>query len=113
MAKHFTDEEVHGLDSKLVEMLDLARETSGVPFKITSGYRDPAHNAAVGGVPGSAHEKGLAVDIRAPNDEYGKRVAYGLGRAGFVRIGFYSKHIHVDLDTSKPQVSWVGDYKTV
>ena len=108
MAKYFTDEEVQGLDPKLVAMLDMAREASGVPFVITSGYRDPAHNTDVGGVKNSAHSSGLAVDLRAPNDEYGKQVAFGLGRAGFVRVGFYSRHLHADIDETKKQVTWKG-----
>lgn len=101
MSKYFTDAEVVGLKSDLVAMLDIAREAAGVPFVITSGYRDPAHNEAAGGVKDSAHTMGLAVDIRAPNDQVGKIIAYGLGVAGFKRFIAYSKHIHVDTDTSK------------
>ncbi|THB70844.1 MAG: peptidase M15, partial [Desulfovibrio sp.] len=46
----------------LVVMLDKARTFTATPFTITSGYRSPAHNRKVGGVPGSAHTKGLAAD---------------------------------------------------
>jgi zinc D-Ala-D-Ala carboxypeptidase len=111
MARNFKDEEIKGLNPRLVNMLDMAREYAGVPFVITSGYRDPEHNAAVGGVGSSAHTMGLGVDIRAPNDEIGKRVAFGLGAAGFKRVGFYEKHIHADIDETKPQVTWNGEYK--
>lgn len=34
----------------------------GSQIKITSGYRDPAHNKAVGGVQGSLHTQGKAMD---------------------------------------------------
>jgi hypothetical protein len=34
----------------------------GSQVKLTSGYRDPAHNAAVGGVKGSLHTRGEAMD---------------------------------------------------
>jgi hypothetical protein len=37
-----------------------------VPITITSGYRSPALNRAVGGVPSSDHVAGCAVDFRAP-----------------------------------------------
>lgn len=37
-----------------------------VPVQIVSGYRCPALNNAVGGVPSSDHVKGMAADIRAP-----------------------------------------------
>ena len=43
-----------------------ARKIAAVGFKITSGYRSPAHNAKVGGVKGSSHTNGHAVDIYAP-----------------------------------------------
>jgi zinc D-Ala-D-Ala carboxypeptidase len=108
MAKYFTDEEVRGLNPKLVEMLDKARKAAGVPFIITSGYRSPRQNQSAGGAKDSAHEYGLAVDLRAPNDGYGKQVAFGLGRAGFIRVGFYDKHCHADIDETKPQVTWTG-----
>jgi len=36
------------------------------PILISSGYRSPALNAAVGGVPNSAHVTGLAADFIAP-----------------------------------------------
>ncbi len=110
MAKHFSDEEVKGLDPKLIAMLDIAREAMGAPLIITSGWRDPDKNMDVGGVKDSSHEKGLGVDVRAPNDQYGKRVAYGLGMAGFKRVGFYDKHCHADIDETKPSPAlWQGE----
>lgn len=101
MSKHFSEAETKGLSPNLVGMLDTAREAAGIPFVITSGYRDPEHNQGVGGVKESAHTKGLAVDIRAPNNQIGKIIAFGLGVAGFKRFIAYSAHIHVDIDTSK------------
>ena len=110
MAKYFKDSEIERLDAKLVAMLDEAREAAGVPIVITSGYRTPDQNASAGGVQDSAHTSGLAVDIRCPNDQYGKQVAFGLGQAGFQRAGFYDKHIHVDIDLSKPfPARWTGE----
>lgn len=112
MAKYFRDSEVADLDPRLVEMLDAAREAAMVPIVITSGYRTPAMNVTVGGVEDSSHTKGLAVDVRAPNDQYGKQVAFGLGQAGFKRAGIYDKHIHVDIDDTKPTPArWIGESK--
>jgi putative chitinase len=37
------------------------------PIQVTSWYRNPRVNAAVGGVPTSHHALGLAVDFRIPN----------------------------------------------
>ena len=63
MPRHFTDEEVAGLRLELVEKLDRARGYAGVPFIITSGYRPPELNAAIGGVEDSEHETGEGVDL--------------------------------------------------
>lgn len=48
-----------------MERLDKIRERFGKPIRITSGFRSPAVNRAVGGVATSAHLKGLAADIVA------------------------------------------------
>lgn len=44
-------------------LLQPLRELIAKPFKITSGYRSPALNAAVGGVKTSQHSSGQAVDF--------------------------------------------------
>lgn len=87
----------------LVRRLDMAREIAGVPFRITSGVRCIKHNREVGGVPNSAHLRGLAADIFTPNEDYRFAVIKGVILAGFRRIGIGSKFIHVDVDDSKPQ----------
>ena len=48
------------------EMLERIRTTLGVPVIVTSGYRAPAVNRAVGGVTSSDHTQGHAADIVAP-----------------------------------------------
>ena len=57
-----------------VEVLEPARKQLGEPIVITSGYRNKFVNKAVGGVPNSAHTKGLAVDIHVKNEDYAKRL---------------------------------------
>lgn len=49
--------------------MESVRALLGVPLHISSGYRCPALNAAVGSKPTSAHMKGLAADFEAP--QYG------------------------------------------
>ena len=81
--KHFTIEELTrsatarrlGIDNtppptavknlhRLVEqVLDPLREAWGGPIHVSSGYRCPALNRAVGGAPASQHMKGEAADI--------------------------------------------------
>lgn len=50
----------------LAEMLERIRAALGVPVIVTSGYRSPPLNRAVGGVSSSDHTQGHAADIVAP-----------------------------------------------
>ncbi len=101
--KYFAPREIVGLKSELVELLDKAREIAGVPFVLTSGYRNPAKNKAVGGVEDSSHITGLAVDIRVKDGVSGGKILLALAQVGFTRFGFYKdNHIHVDMDSTKP-----------
>jgi putative chitinase len=45
--------------------MEKVRALLGAPITITSGYRSPQVNAAVGGVSNSDHMTGFAVDFRA------------------------------------------------
>jgi len=50
----------------LARGLDRVRLLLRHPLEISSGYRCPDLNAAVGGVPNSQHAQGLAVDFTCP-----------------------------------------------
>jgi zinc D-Ala-D-Ala carboxypeptidase len=111
--KFFKPEEIVGLQPELVQMLDRAREIASVPFKITSGYRDPQHNKAVGGVANSSHTKGLAVDLACTDNFKRTRILLGLltcGTPNFIEI--CKSHIHVDISSSNHplgQTMWAND----
>lgn len=51
------------VDRALVDGLERYRRLLGRPVTVISGYRDPAHNAAVGGASSSQHLFGNAADI--------------------------------------------------
>lgn len=93
------------ISDDLIMRLNQAREMAGIPFIITSGYRCQRHNEEVGGVPTSAHTKGLAVDIAFKNSNQCFKIVRSLYDAGFKRIGinFAKSFVHCDIDTSKPQ----------
>lgn len=55
--------DVENLKKLAVLVLDPIRQSWGQPLKVTSGYRSPQLNAAVGGVPTSGHLEGCAADI--------------------------------------------------
>lgn len=112
MANYFTRKELECrccgvclISDELLSRLNQARESAGIPFIITSGYRCQKHNEKVGGVPTSAHTKGLAVDIAFKNSNQCFKIVRALYDAGFKRIGinFAKSFVHCDVDTSKPQ----------
>ena len=55
--------EFENLQKLCVHVLQPLREYMKTSIRVTSGYRTPAHNKAVGGVPTSDHVKGYAADI--------------------------------------------------
>lgn len=50
---------------RVAEVLEQVRELIKRPIVVSSGYRSPALNVAVGGASKSAHVQGLAADINA------------------------------------------------
>ncbi|MCB0534812.1 MAG: hypothetical protein KDD14_21585, partial [Saprospiraceae bacterium] len=94
---------------KFLKMLDAAREEAGIPFRVNSGYRTAARNAAVGGVSNSAHLSGWAADISAGTLEQKTQIVRAARVVGFNRFGIYSGFIHLDCDPGKRAgVAWNG-----
>jgi len=96
------------MDISIVKFIDNLRELVGFPLKVNSAYRTFPHNEKVGGVPNSAHTKGLAVDISCTDGS----VRYSLIKNGFYlgakRIGIAKTFIHFDIDQDKSQeVVWL------
>lgn len=86
-----------------VKRLDDARHHAMIPFRISSGYRQPDYNELIGGVENSAHTFGCAADISFDSFDDAKDAFQGLLLAGFRRLGFYrtkrsqtAYFIHVD-----------------
>ena len=90
------------MDSDFLEMLDRARDISGIPFIITSGFRCPRHNEKVGGRPNSAHLRGLAADIKVADNRQRFIIVDALIKVEFKRLGIAKDFIHVDHDMTKP-----------
>lgn len=74
-----------------VRRVELAARYAG-PLTLTSWYRDPARNAAVGGAPASRHLRGLAIDVIA-RDPLRAAAAF---RALGLRVIDERDHLHVD-----------------
>ena len=92
ITEHFTVEEFErsstadrlGIDNRVpaallpnlrtlcVEVLEPLRVFAGKPIVISSGYRCPALNRAVGGAPESQHLRGEAADLHLPSIAEGR-----------------------------------------
>ena len=91
-------------------VLDRARELLGVPVTITSAYRSPAYNAAVGGARFSQHLVFNALDVipRGKTPAHLAAVIRGLRSRRFVHpitksrftfrggVGSYRSFVHID-----------------
>lgn len=82
---------------ELVDFLNQLRLRFGKPLVVTSGYRSPEHNKAVGGVANSYHTQGLAADIR-PENQKDLPALWELCRRLNVTggVGIYDTFVHVD-----------------
>jgi zinc D-Ala-D-Ala carboxypeptidase len=110
MTAHFSRREFRcpdcgydAINTSLVQRLEQARQLFGKPMVVTSGARCKKHNAAVGGLPDSAHLKGLAADILCRSSETRYQLLMAFLTVAFPRLEIAPEHIHVDIDQSKPQ----------
>jgi hypothetical protein len=62
--------------------------------RVNSGYRSPAVNRAVGGVEGSLHTRGLALDLGGPFLADPGHLAF-LRSLG-LKVLVYADHVHVE-----------------
>ena len=90
------------IDDHLVSILDILRNQVGKPVHITSGYRTPARNKAVGGAKYSYHMRGQAADIRIEGMT-GKEIANKLNGIIPFECGImaYSTWVHIDTRKKK------------
>ena len=96
------------LDTNLLSLLSFIEKAMEKELYITSGYRCQEHNLSVGGVPNSAHTKGLDVDISMSSDKDRYTLITLLLSGGMNRIGIAKTFIHADKDpTLNAKRIWV------
>lgn len=78
------DKEVEALEALVDNILDPAREAFDAPITVSSGYRSPALNKAVGGASTSQHMKGEAADLKCSDNA--KLFAILLDKGGFDQL---------------------------
>lgn len=95
------------IDSDLVNVLQKIRTHFGKSVTITSAYRTPTKNKAVGGTTYSQHLYGRAADIKISGVSPKKVAAYAeklLPDKG--GIGIYATFTHIDVRSNKSR--WNG-----
>lgn len=89
--------------------MDRLTQSWGQPLSVTSGYRDPATNARVGGARNSQHTHGNAFDISVAGMSPEQRLALATAarNAGFQGFGFYDNSLHFDVGAPR---AWGPSY---
>ena len=91
--------------------MELVRALFGVPIRVTSWYRNPAVNRAVGGVATSHHALGWAVDFRV-DDVQGLTVARRIAASGipFDQLIYYKPTgvVHLSFHPQRRGEVWTN-----
>jgi hypothetical protein len=93
---------------RTAELMEEVRAILGHPILITSGYRGPEVNAAVGGSKNSAHMSGLAADFICPGFGNPLAICHKL-RPHMRKLGIdqviheYSTWVHLGLTGGEPR----------
>ena len=90
---------------KIAEALEAVRALVGRPINVTSGYRSPALNKAIGGAANSAHMFGLAADINV-NGYTPRQLALKIRDSGIMfdqLILEYDNWVHFGLSEGTPR----------
>ena len=97
------------ISTELVDMLDQARGRSGVPFRVSSGFRCETQNRRSRGKRRSSHLDGLAADLICPSGSIKASIVASLFSVGIKRVGIYKTFVHADISTTLPSpMLWIG-----
>ena len=88
-----------------VDALTKLRDFIGRPLVLNSAYRDPIHNAMIGGAPMSRHKVGDAFDVSLQGLNRFE-LAQAAVECGFNGIGRYQTFLHIDTRPSRAR--WYG-----
>jgi uncharacterized protein YcbK (DUF882 family) len=97
------------MDPVFMGKLQRLRTLMQRPFKVTSAYRCPQHNKAVGGVNGSEHQAGHAADILVGDGADRMRFVMLAVSVGMRGVGIGNGYVHVD-DRAVPRPASMWTY---
>jgi len=86
---------VDGIDPRFAEWLDTLRDALGRPVTLTSAFRCPLHDSAIGGK--GPHTTGFAADIAAVGGSAKHEVVKAAMALGVMGLGVGSTFVHCDL----------------
>ncbi|OBV39782.1 D-Ala-D-Ala carboxypeptidase family metallohydrolase [Janthinobacterium psychrotolerans] len=90
--------------ARIAALLEQVRALVGAPLTVSSGYRSPALNRAIGGAASSAHVLGLAADISTPKLSP-RALAMLIRQSGLVfdQLIYEGTWVHIGLSTGAPR----------
>lgn len=86
------------MNFNLVRKLQNVRNNIGKPIVVTSGFRTLQHNTDVGGVYGSDHLHGLAVDVHIADERYRYQFIKYATKEDFAHMIIYLTHVHLSVN---------------
>ena len=124
-SEYFTERELScrgtgecDMNEEFMSKLEKLRIKFNTPMIITSAYRHPAHNMAIGGARHSAHTKGQAVDVSVSSKDALRLVRLALEQGmtgiGVAQRGPHDKRfIHLDdlKNSEQNPRPWIWSYK--
>lgn len=84
------------MNANFLSALEHARGFCDFPWRVTAGYRTPAHNKAIGGATNSFHLKGQAADIACKDAGKRRAIVAAAIQAGIPGIEVCDAHVHLD-----------------
>ena len=109
--------EIRAKLNTLISVLDKIREQYGKPIFVTSGFRCPMLNKAVGGVNSSQHVKGEAADLVGRNDDETRKIFETAKAFGQFDQLLYEKNskgniwVHISYKASGNRTMCIDNYK--
>lgn len=93
-------------DERALDALQAIRSAWGKPMFVTSAYRNPAHNKAVGGAKHSQHLITTAFDIAVADSDEGRKLEALARQHGATGIGRYPAQRFIHIDFRERPASW-------